>query len=98
MVTNEENTDGKEFLKDSYSIHPFPESTDPLDIYGVDDLLTADTDVQNSTSHKFEEDPKVDSVLSKFHKEYEVLDLKIFHRKNRYAIRYLSYSSAFKQF
>ncbi|KAF8719519.1 hypothetical protein HU200_024245 [Digitaria exilis] len=83
MVTNEETTDAEEFLKDSYSIHPFPESSDPLDIYGAEDSLTADTDVQKSTTHKFEENSKVDPALSKFHKEYEVFDLKIFHRKNR---------------
>ncbi|OEL16917.1 Calcium-dependent protein kinase 13 [Dichanthelium oligosanthes] len=83
MVTNEEIADGEEFLKDSYSIHPFPESSDPLDVYGVVDFVTADTDVQNSTTHKFQENPKADPVLSKFHQEYEVFDLKIFHRKNR---------------
>ncbi|KAG0518454.1 hypothetical protein BDA96_09G177000 [Sorghum bicolor] len=83
MVTNEENADGKEFLKDSYCIHPFPESVVPFDVYGVEDFKTADTDIQNSTTHKFQEDPKVDPVLSKFQQEYEVFDLKIFHRKNR---------------
>ncbi|CAD6344062.1 unnamed protein product [Miscanthus lutarioriparius] len=83
MVTNEENADGKEFLKDSYCIHPFPESAVPFDVYGVEDFKTADTDIQNSTTHKFQEDPKVDPVLSKFQQEYEVFDLKIFHRKNR---------------
>nr|XP_034584401.1 uncharacterized protein LOC117847320 [Setaria viridis] len=83
VVTNEENADGEEFLKDSYSIHPFPENTDPLDVYGVEDFVTADTNVRNSTTHKFQEDPKVDPALSKFHQEYEVFGLKIFHRKNR---------------
>ncbi|KAG2626906.1 hypothetical protein PVAP13_3KG484642 [Panicum virgatum] len=83
MVTNEEIADAEEFLKDSYSIHPFPESSDPLDVYGVEDFVTADTNVQNSTIHKIQEDPKVDPALSKFYQEYEVFDLKIFHRKNR---------------
>ncbi|WVZ98902.1 hypothetical protein U9M48_044272 [Paspalum notatum var. saurae] len=84
MVTNEEITDGEEFLKDSYSIHPFPERINPLDAYyGVQDFTTADTDIQNSTTHKFQEDPKVDLALSKFHQEYEAFNLKIFHRKNR---------------
>ena len=91
MVTNEENADGKEFLKDSYCIHPFPESAVPFDVYGVEDFKTADTDIQNSTTHKFQEDPKVDPVLSKFQQEYEVFDLKIFHRKNRFTLRNLSY-------
>jgi len=91
MVTNEEIADAEEFLKDSYSIHPFPESSDPLDVYGVEDFVTADTNVQNSTIHKIQEDPKVDPALSKFHQEYEVFDLKIFHRKNRFTIKYLSY-------
>ncbi|XP_066363045.1 serine/threonine-protein kinase ppk5-like isoform X2 [Miscanthus floridulus] len=83
MVTNEENADGKEFLKDSYCIHPFPESALAFDVYGVEDFKTADTDIQNSATHKFQEDPKVDPVLSKFQQEYEAFDLKIFHRKNR---------------
>lgn len=91
MVTNEENADCKEFLKDSYCIHPFPESATPFDAYGVEDFKTADTDVQNSTTHKFQEDPKVDPALSKFQQEYEAFELKIFHRKNRLTIRYLSY-------
>ncbi|CAL4901204.1 unnamed protein product [Urochloa decumbens] len=83
MVTNKEIAVEEELLKDSYSIHPFPESSDPLDVYGVEDLVTADTFVQNSSTHKFQEDPKVDPALSKFHQEYEVFALKIFHRKNR---------------
>ncbi|KAJ1263289.1 hypothetical protein BS78_09G171900 [Paspalum vaginatum] len=84
MVTNEEIADGEEFLKDSYSIHPFPERVNPLDVYyGVQDFTTAKTDIQNSTTQKFQEDPKVDPALSKFHQEYEEFNLKIFHRKNR---------------
>ncbi|CAN6359796.1 unnamed protein product [Urochloa humidicola] len=83
MVTNKEIAAEEELLKDSYSIHPFPESSDPLDVYGVEDLVTADTCVQNSSTDKFQEDPKVDPALSKFHQEYEVFALKIFHRKNR---------------
>ncbi|PUZ65590.1 hypothetical protein GQ55_3G236800 [Panicum hallii var. hallii] len=83
MVTNEEIADAEEFLKDSYSIHPFPESSDPLDVYGVEYFVTADTNVQNSSIHKIQEDSKVDPAFSKIHQEYEVFDLKIFHRKNR---------------
>ncbi|CAN6350746.1 unnamed protein product [Urochloa humidicola] len=83
MVTNKEISAEEELLKDSYSIHPFPESSDPLDVYGVEDTKTADTCVQNSSTLKFQEDPKVDPALSKFHQEYEVFALKIFHRKNR---------------
>lgn len=85
MLTKEENADGKEFLKDSYCIHPFPDSAVPFDVYGVEDFKIEDTDVQNPT-HKFQEDPKTDPALSKFQQEYEVFDLKIFHRKNRFTI------------
>lgn len=83
MVTNEENANGKEFLKDSYCILPSPESAVPFDVYGVEDFKTEDTDLQNPTARKFQEDPKIDPALSKFQQEYEVFDLKIFHRKNR---------------
>jgi hypothetical protein len=91
MVTNEENANGKEFLKDSYCILPSPESAVPFDVYGVEDFKTEDTDLQNPTARKFQEDPKIDPALSKFQQEYEVFDLKIFHRNNRFTIRHLSY-------
>jgi hypothetical protein len=91
MVTNEKNADGKEFLKDTYCIHSLPESAIPFDVYGVEDFKVEDTYVQNPTTHKFQEDPKTDPALSKFQQEYEVFDLKIFHRKSRFTIRYLSY-------
>ncbi|XP_062179882.1 uncharacterized protein LOC133884471 isoform X2 [Phragmites australis] len=83
MVTNEEIADGEEFLKDSYIVNPYPESGDPEDVYRVEDFGAADTDVENPTAHKFQEDPKIDPALSKFHQEYEVFELKVFHRKNR---------------
>ncbi|GJM88829.1 hypothetical protein PR202_ga05399 [Eleusine coracana subsp. coracana] len=79
----EEIADGTEFLKSNYSVHPFPESGVLEDVFGVEDLGTADAVVQNSTTHKFQEDPKVDPALSEFLQEYEAFELKIFHRKNR---------------
>ncbi|KAL6619081.1 hypothetical protein ACP70R_034220 [Stipagrostis hirtigluma subsp. patula] len=83
MVMSEETADGKEFLKSSYSVHPVPDSGDAEDVYVVEDFRAADIDVQNTTSHKFQEDPKLDPELFKFQQEYEVFELKIFHRKNR---------------
>ncbi|XP_062231624.1 uncharacterized protein LOC133929053 isoform X2 [Phragmites australis] len=83
MVMNEEISDGEEFLKDSYSVNPFSESGGPEDVYRVEELGAADTDVQNSTARKFQEDLKIYPAVSKFHQEYEVFELKVFHRKNR---------------
>ncbi|KAK3135333.1 hypothetical protein QOZ80_5BG0417700 [Eleusine coracana subsp. coracana] len=79
----EEIADGTEFLKSNYSVHPLPESGVLEDAFGVEDLGAADAVVQNSTTHKFQEDPKVDPALSEFLQEYEAFELKIFHRKNR---------------
>jgi hypothetical protein len=87
----EEISEGTEFLKNNYSVHPFPESGALEDVLGVENLGAADAVVQNSTTHKFQEDPKVDPALSEFLQEYEAFELKIFHRKNRLAIRCFSY-------
>jgi hypothetical protein len=87
----EEISEGTEFLKNNYSVHPFPESGALEDVFGVENLGAADAVVQNSTTHKFQEDPKVDPALSEFLQEYEAFELKIFHRKNRLAIRCFSY-------
>lgn len=90
MLT-EEIADGTEFLKSNYSVHPFPESGVLEDVFRLEDLGAADAVVQNSTTHKFREDPKVDPALSEFLQEYEAFELKIFHRKNRLLIRCFSY-------
>ncbi|TVU19747.1 hypothetical protein EJB05_35918 [Eragrostis curvula] len=79
----EEIANGKEFLKNSYSIHPFPGFDVLEDVSGVEDLGEAHAVVQTSTTHKFQEDPKVDPALAEFLQEYEAFELKIFHRKNR---------------
>ncbi|KAG8068372.1 hypothetical protein GUJ93_ZPchr0005g14461 [Zizania palustris] len=85
IVPNEKTANDTEFLKDSYSIHPFPEIGHPLDVYEMEDFVRTDTDVQNPKTNKIEEDPKtdIDLAFSRFHQEYEVFELRIFHRKNR---------------
>ncbi|XP_040380311.1 uncharacterized protein LOC102718271 [Oryza brachyantha] len=85
IVKNEKTVDDKELLKNSYSIHSFPEIGDPLDVYETEDFGRTDTGAQNSTTTKIEEDARtdIDLALSKFHEEYEVFELRIFHRKNR---------------
>ncbi|EEC79373.1 hypothetical protein OsI_20272 [Oryza sativa Indica Group] len=85
IVTNEKTADDKELLKNSYSIHSLPEIGDPLDVYEMEDFGRTDTSVQNSTANKITEDARtdIDLALSRFHEEYEVFELRIFHRKNR---------------
>ncbi|KAF0923835.1 hypothetical protein E2562_007694 [Oryza meyeriana var. granulata] len=85
IVTNEKTADDKELLKNSYSINPFPEIGDPLDVYEMEDFGQTDTSVRTSTTNKIEEDlrTEIDLALSRFHEEYEVFELRIFHRKNR---------------
>ncbi|KAL6841289.1 hypothetical protein ACP4OV_028807 [Aristida adscensionis] len=78
-----EKIDGKVFMKSSYSVHPSPERGNAEHVYEVDDLRKADTGVQNFNTTKFQEVPEIDPELSKFQQEYEVFELKIFHRKNR---------------
>lgn len=99
VVTNEKTADDKELLKNSYSIHSLPEIGDPLDVYEMEDFGRTDTSVQNSTANKITEDARtdIDLALSRFHEEYEVFELRIFHRKNRFVIRcflFFVYSSA----
>lgn len=85
IVTNEETVDDKEFLKSSYSVHPFPKIANPENIYEMEDFGTAEADVQNTSTHKIDEGPESDADLARsiFHQEYEEFELKIFHRKNR---------------
>uniref|UniRef100_A0A0D9V7G2 Protein kinase domain-containing protein n=1 Tax=Leersia perrieri TaxID=77586 RepID=A0A0D9V7G2_9ORYZ len=75
----------KQHIKEGYSIEPFPESVvDDAFEFGVIGKLN--TDVQNSADVKAEEeDPEtsVDVALANFHREYEVFELRIVHRKNR---------------
>ncbi|XP_048542228.1 serine/threonine-protein kinase pakD-like isoform X1 [Triticum urartu] len=84
LITDDKIVDDKEFLKDSYSVHPFPEISIPEDIYGMEDFGPADTNVQNA-AHNIDEGPKteIDLASSIFHQEYEEFELRIFHRKNR---------------
>uniref|UniRef100_A0A0D9WHH8 Protein kinase domain-containing protein n=1 Tax=Leersia perrieri TaxID=77586 RepID=A0A0D9WHH8_9ORYZ len=84
IVKNEKTADDNELLKNSYSIHSLPEIGDTLDVYEMDFGRT-DTGVQNSTTNKIEEDSRadIDLALSRFHEEYDVFELRIFHRKNR---------------
>ncbi|KAM0869921.1 hypothetical protein ACQ4PT_040357 [Festuca glaucescens] len=85
IVTDEKTVDDKELLKNSYSVHPFPEIGTPEDVYEMEDFVSADTNVQNTTTHKISEGPKTDIDLASsiFHQEYEEFELRIFHRKNR---------------
>ncbi|CAM0955082.1 unnamed protein product [Alopecurus aequalis] len=85
IVTDEKTVDDKEFLKNSYSVHPFPEIGNHEDVYEMEDFGSVDTNVQNTTTHKTDEGPKseIDLVSSIFHQEYEEFEMKIFHRKNR---------------
>ncbi|KAF6990571.1 hypothetical protein CFC21_007741 [Triticum aestivum] len=84
LITDDKIVDDKEFLKDSYSVHPFPEISIPEDIYGMEDFGPADTNVENA-AHNIDEGPKteIDLASSIFHQEYEEFELRIFHRKNR---------------
>ncbi|KAM0867165.1 hypothetical protein ACQ4PT_042165 [Festuca glaucescens] len=85
IVTDEKIVGDKELLKSSYSVHPFPEIVTPEDVYEMEDFGSADTNVQNTTTHKIGEGPKTDIDLASsiFHQEYEEFELRIFHRKNR---------------
>uniref|UniRef100_A0ACD5U2K4 Uncharacterized protein n=1 Tax=Avena sativa TaxID=4498 RepID=A0ACD5U2K4_AVESA len=85
IVTDEKTVDDKEFLKNSYSVHPFPEIGTPEDVYEMPDFGSADTNVQNTTTHKISEGPKTDIDLASsiFYQEYDEFELKVFHRKNR---------------
>ncbi|XP_015688254.1 uncharacterized protein LOC102718785 isoform X2 [Oryza brachyantha] len=71
-------------LKEGYSIDPFPESADD-DAFEFGDIGPLSSDARNSTVKAEEEDTKtnVDLSLANFHREYEVFELRIVHRKNR---------------
>jgi hypothetical protein len=76
----------KEYLKE-YSSHPFPETGDSDDIYDFGDIGPLNTDVKKSAALVAEEeDPEsnIDLSLANFHREYEVFELRIVHRKNRF--------------
>ncbi|OQU87796.1 hypothetical protein SORBI_3003G345200 [Sorghum bicolor] len=66
-------------------IQPFPESGDPDEAYEFQNVGLLNADVQHSTALKAEEDAEtnIDLALSDFHREYEVFELRIIHRKNR---------------
>ncbi|KAI5007195.1 hypothetical protein ZWY2020_047143 [Hordeum vulgare] len=76
----------KEYLKESYSLHPFPETDDYDDTYEFGDVGPLNTDFRKSATLIDEkEDPEsnIDQTVSNFHQEYEVFELRIVHRKNR---------------
>ena len=83
---NLESRRDKEYLKE-YSLHPFPETGDSDDAYEFGDIGPLNTDVKKSAAPiAEEEDPEsnIDLALSNFHREYEVFELRIVHRKNRF--------------
>ncbi|XP_047057953.1 DYRK-family kinase pom1-like [Lolium rigidum] len=82
---NLESSREKEYLKE-YSSHPFPQNGDSDDIYDFGDIGPLNTDVKKSAALiAEEEDPEsnIDMSLANFHREYEVFELRIVHRKNR---------------
>lgn len=84
---NMKNSSDK-YLKEGYSIEPFPESSVD-DTFEFGDIGPLNTDAQNSTAAKAEEEnpeTNVDLALANFHREYEVFELRIVHRKNRFTI------------
>ncbi|XP_066312835.1 uncharacterized protein [Miscanthus floridulus] len=74
----------KEYPK-GHRIQPFPESGNPDEAYEFQNVGLLNADVQHSTALKAEEDAEtnIDLALSDFHREYEVFELRIIHRKNR---------------
>jgi hypothetical protein len=83
---NLESSREKEYLKE-YSSHPFPQNGDSDDIYDFGDIGPLNTDVKKSAALiAEEEDPEsnIDMSLANFHREYEVFELRIVHRKNRF--------------
>ncbi|OEL13417.1 Dual specificity protein kinase pom1 [Dichanthelium oligosanthes] len=82
---NLKSSSDKEYLKEGHRIQPFPESGDPEEAYEFRNVGSLNADVRHSDALKAEEDPEtnIDLALSKFHREYEVFDLRIIHRKNR---------------
>ncbi|KAK8453983.1 hypothetical protein SEVIR_5G375300v4 [Setaria viridis] len=82
---NLKSSSDKEYLKEGHRMQPFPESGDPDDAYEFQNVGSLNADVQHSTALKAEEDPEtnIDLALSNFHREYEVFELRIIHRKNR---------------
>ncbi|KAF0887498.1 hypothetical protein E2562_002229 [Oryza meyeriana var. granulata] len=79
---NMKNSSNKH-LKESYSIEPFTESAVD-DAFEFGDIGPLNSDVQNSSVKAHEEDPEtnIDLALANFHREYEVFELRIVHRKN----------------
>jgi hypothetical protein len=72
-------------------IQPFPESADPDEAYEFRNVASLNADVQHSTALKAEEDAEtnIDLALSDFHRVYEVFELRIIHRKNRFTFSFL---------
>jgi hypothetical protein len=81
----------KEYLK-GHRIQPFPESGYPDDSFDFGDVGSLTADVQRSTAPKAEDDSQtnIDLALSNFQREYEVFELRIIHRKNRFTIKSFS--------
>jgi hypothetical protein len=80
----------KEYLK-GHRIQPFPEIGDPDEAYEFRNVGSLNADVQHSTALEAEEDAEtnIDLALSDFHREYEVFELRIIHRKNRFTSLFL---------
>ena len=85
---NLKSSSDKEYLKEGNRVQPFPESGD--DAYEFQNVGLLNSDIQHSTALKAEEDPEsnIDLALSNFHQEYEVFELRIIHRKNRFTISF----------
>lgn len=93
---NLKSSTDKEYLKEGHRIQPFPESGD--DAYEFQNVGTLNADIQHSTALKTEEDSEanIDLALSNFHREYEVFELRIIHRKNRFTTSFSLIFSLFK--
>lgn len=83
---NLKSSSEKEYLKESYSLHPFPETDDYDDTYEFGGVGPLNTDVRKSatlTAEKEDPESNIDQAVSNFYQEYEVFELRIVHRKNR---------------
>lgn len=84
---NLKSSSEKEYLKESYSLHPFPETDEYDDTYEFGDVGPLNTDVRKSatlTAEKEDPESNIDQAVSNFYQEYEVFELRIVHRKNRF--------------
>jgi hypothetical protein len=90
---NMKSISDKEYLKEGHMIQPFPESGYPDDSYDFGYVGSLNADVQHSITPKAEDDSQtnIDLALSNFQQEYEVFELRIIHRKNRFIIKSFSF-------